>query len=52
VYGASRPPEHPDFQFDWRDNYDVQRDGHNLRCMFVASRSRLELPALVSLVEQ
>jgi SAM-dependent methyltransferase len=41
VYGTTDPPHHPDFQFDWLDNGDVTRHGHNLRCMFVASRRPL-----------
>jgi len=38
VYGAAVPPAHPDFQFEWRNDLSVARDGHNLRCVFVASR--------------
>jgi len=37
VYGAAVPPAHPDFQFEWRNDLSVTRDGHNLRCVFVAS---------------
>ena len=39
VYGTTRPPQHPDFQFEWRNTLDARRDGANLRCMFVASRT-------------
>jgi SAM-dependent methyltransferase len=53
VYGTTRPPQHPDFQFEWRNTLDSHRDGANLRCMFVASRTpvtcdhlTLLLPAL------
>jgi len=50
VYGAAAPPLHPDFQFEWRDDRDVGRDGHNLRCVFVASHRAVTGPALVELV--
>jgi hypothetical protein len=26
IYGATTPPRHPDFSFEWRDNGDVVRD--------------------------
>ena len=39
VYGTTRPPQHPDFLFEWRNNRDARRDGANLRCMFVASHT-------------
>jgi SAM-dependent methyltransferase len=39
VYGTTRPPQHPDFLFEWRNNFEARRDGANLRCMFVASRT-------------
>lgn len=50
LYGATVPPAHPDFLFEWRDNGDVARDGHNLRCVFVASRRRLSNAELVELL--
>ena len=50
VYGTADPPRHPDFRFDWLDTLDVERDGHNLRCMFVASRSPIQRPHLVELI--
>lgn len=49
VYGLVEPPEHEDFRFDWRGDGEFQRDGHPLRCMFVASLAPLESSALVSL---
>jgi SAM-dependent methyltransferase len=52
VYGTTAPPRHPDFLFEWRDSYDVTRDGHNLRCMFVASRFPIARPQLVELVAE
>jgi len=51
VYGAAVPPEHPDFQFAWQDSLDTVRDGVPLRCVVVASRTRLERPSLVPLLE-
>jgi SAM-dependent methyltransferase len=51
VYGAAVPPEHPDFQFEWRNDLSIRRDGHNLRCVFVASRSAIISDALVTLME-
>jgi SAM-dependent methyltransferase len=51
IYAAAVPPRHPDFQFVWRDDLDTSRDGHPLRCIFVASRSRLVQPSLVPLLE-
>jgi 2-polyprenyl-3-methyl-5-hydroxy-6-metoxy-1,4-benzoquinol methylase len=51
VYGAAQPPEHPDFQFDWRDNLETSRNGVPLRCVIVASTSPLELRSLVPLLE-
>ena len=43
VYGARTPPSHEDFQVDWRDDMSYSRDGHNLRCIMVASRRRLTI---------
>lgn len=50
VYGTSAPPRFPDFEFEWRNNLDVTRDGHNLRCIFLASRTPLERPTLTNLI--
>ncbi len=52
VYGSTAPPDHPDFLFAWKDTLDVQRDGHNLRCMFVASRHPVQATSLVSLLDR
>jgi SAM-dependent methyltransferase len=51
VYGATRPPAHPDFRFEWRDTLEVSRDRHNLRCVFVASRQPMVRDSLTPLVE-
>ena len=50
VYAPATPPEHEDFRFEWLNNLDTARDGHNLRCIFVASRTELKNPTLVSLL--
>jgi SAM-dependent methyltransferase len=50
VYGTTAPPDHPDFLFEWRNSLDTARDGHNLRCILVASRSALACPHLVPLI--
>jgi len=50
VYAPVTPPEHEDFRFEWRNNLDCARDGHNLRCIFVASRTALNNSALISLL--
>lgn len=50
VYGTTSPPRFPDFEFEWRNSLDVVRDGHNLRCVFVASRAPLERDTLANLV--
>lgn len=51
VYAAASPPEHADFRFEWRNTFETSRDGHNLRCIFVASRTAREDPALVPLLD-
>jgi len=50
IYGTTDPPKHPDFQFEWRDTLETVRDGHNLRCMFVASRRPIHSAHLVELI--
>jgi FkbM family methyltransferase len=42
VYAPLIPPGHPDFEFEWRGDFADSRDGHLLRCIFVASRSKLK----------
>lgn len=50
VYTPRVPPDHEDFRFQWLNNLDCARDGHPLRCVFVASRTRLQNPRLVALL--
>jgi hypothetical protein len=52
VYAAAVPPAHRDFRFDWKSNLDWWRDGHPLRCVFVASRTPINSPHLVSLIRE
>ena len=51
VYAPVSPPEHQDFHFEWRNSLDSSRDGHPLRCVFVASRTKLRNGRLVSLLK-
>jgi SAM-dependent methyltransferase len=51
VYAPITPPQHEDFRFEWLNNLDCARDGRNLRCIFIASRSALKNPALISLLQ-
>jgi 2-polyprenyl-3-methyl-5-hydroxy-6-metoxy-1,4-benzoquinol methylase len=50
VYLPVEPPDHPQFKFRWMNNLEWNRDGNNMRCIFVASRSRLTNPRLVDLL--
>lgn len=52
VYAPAEAPGHPDFQFEWRDDGSDWRDGHPIRCIFVASRRRIESPKLVPLLAE
>src|SRR5581483_174674 len=51
VYAPLRVPDHADFQFQWRNDLEFSRDGHLLRCIFVASRQPLSSPELSLLLE-
>ena len=50
VYAPRVLPDHPDFQVDWRSDLADAREGHLLRCLFVASRQPLANPNLISLL--
>ncbi len=50
VYAPRFAPAHGDFQFRWRNDLAHWRDGRLLRCIFVASRSRLDHEHLAPLV--
>jgi hypothetical protein len=49
VYSTKTAPDHPDFHFKWKNNMDSMRNGHNLRCIFIASRKRLDNDKLIQL---
>jgi 2-polyprenyl-3-methyl-5-hydroxy-6-metoxy-1,4-benzoquinol methylase len=50
VYAPLRPPDYPDFHFTWKNDLNESHGGHQLRCVFVASRRSLDNPQLVSLL--
>ena len=50
IYAPDKPPNHRDFQIEWRNNLDWWRENHPLRCVFVASRTELHNPRLVQLL--
>lgn len=50
VYAPVQPPQHPDFLFEWRDDMAYERNGFNLRCIFVASRKELRNNKLIPLL--
>jgi SAM-dependent methyltransferase len=52
VYAPRRPPDHPEFQFEWRNDLTYLRDGLNMRCTFVASRGPVLASSLMSLLAQ
>ncbi len=41
IYAPHTLPDHPDFRFAWEGDLSDSRDGHLLRCIFVASRDPL-----------
>jgi SAM-dependent methyltransferase len=51
VYAPKKVPAYPDFQFEWKNNLESNRDGHNLRCTFVAARSPLQNDTLAPLLQ-
>lgn len=50
VYAPHEPPDHPEFRFEWRNDLAHVREGRNLRCMFIASRSELRTDTLAPLL--
>jgi hypothetical protein len=50
VYAPRAPPDHPEFRFEWRNDMASTRDGRNLRCIFIASRSDLRASTLFPLL--
>lgn len=52
VYAPKLLPDRQDFRFEWKNNLDWWRDGHPLRCIFVASKSELQNAHLVAFPRQ
>ena len=51
VYGVEPAGEHEDFSFEQRNDGESVRDGHPLRCVFVASHEPLSSARLVLLAD-
>ena len=51
VYAPKEPPLYRDFQIKWKNNLEWWRDDHPLRCVFIASTTKLQNPQLISLLE-
>jgi tetraacyldisaccharide-1-P 4'-kinase len=47
VYSPTELPDHEDFRYERLNDLAYERDGHNLRQIFVASRSPLDNPRLL-----
>lgn len=52
VYAPRVFPDHHDFRFEWKNDLADSRDGHLLRCLFVASRQALDNPNLTALLAE
>jgi len=50
IYAPKELPKHEDFQFVSENNLEWMRDGHNLRCIFIATKKKLKNSHLISLV--
>lgn len=50
IYGPKHAPKHPDFRFRWRNNLDVTKNNHSLRCIFVVSATPLRHRHLINLL--
>jgi SAM-dependent methyltransferase len=46
VYGPTRPPAHPEYEFEFIGDLNFTREGRPLRAVFVASRRPLDIPDL------
>ncbi len=49
VYAPKVSPKHRDFRFEWKNDLEAWRNGHPLRCIFIASHTELQNPHLVNL---
>jgi len=52
VYGVAVEPDHPEFGSPALNTLESDRDGNNLRRVFVAARRPLELPGLVPMTRE
>lgn len=50
IYAPRVPPRHEDFEIEWRDDLARQRDGHDLRCMFLAARQPIASDRLLEIL--
>jgi SAM-dependent methyltransferase len=50
IYAPRVVPDHADFRFDWQNDLSDTRDGHLLRCLFIASRRPQANPNLIALL--
>lgn len=46
IYIPKIVPNHQDFKFQWKNDLSWSREGHNLRCIFVAAKMELKSPNL------
>jgi SAM-dependent methyltransferase len=51
VWTARESPEHPDYRFESRGDAATARDGHLLRAIFIASRTRLNNDRLLPVID-
>ena len=50
IYAPMQQPLHPQFQFNWKNDLSISRDGHGIRGVFIASRKEIHNSQLVSLI--
>lgn len=50
VYGVKEVPNHPEFQFEWLNNFDWNRNSHNMRCILIASHHPISNRMLIPLL--
>jgi FkbM family methyltransferase len=51
VYVPAQTPQYPDFQAEWTNSLNWRQNEHPIRCVFVASKYRLENTNLVPVLE-
>lgn len=50
IYAPKKPPAHKAFLFDWKNDLKWMRERQNLRSIFIASKSKLDNPHIVDLL--